>query len=130
MYRKTILQVSIIAILVVGLGCITGCGTYTEEDAEKLARDVIEDSATYRYDGIQETLKLKSKERLEEQHTWRFIFEFESRHAGYGDRTDQMVAQVITPHQAVITVKENKVEKAVLDEKWDILTQSMVDIDV
>jgi hypothetical protein len=127
MNKKTVLPLLTLTTFWVVLGCVIGCGTYTEDQAETLARDVVEDSATFQYDGIQETLKLKSKERLEEKNTWRFIFEFESRHAGYGDRTDQMVAQVITPHEAAITVKENKVEKAVLDEKWDILTQSMVD---
>ena len=55
-----------------------------------------------------------------------FIFEFESRHAGYGDRTGQMLAQVITPHKASIGVEQGEIRSAVLDKKWDMINQKML----
>jgi len=36
-------------------------------------------------------------------------FEFDSAHAGYGGRTGQVVAEVITHHRASITVEQMKV---------------------
>ncbi len=57
---------------------------------------------------------------------WEFTFEFDSRHAGYGDRTGQVLAQVITPHRAVVTVEEGEVTSAVMDGKWDMLRQEMI----
>jgi len=34
---------------------------------------------------------------------------------------------VITPHQAIITVEKGKVINAIMDEKWDMLKQRMID---
>ena len=59
-------------------------------------------------------------------YCWAFIFEFDSRQAGYGDRTGQMLAQVITPHRAVISVEQLEVVSAVMDERWDMLSQEMI----
>jgi hypothetical protein len=104
---------------------VIGCSKYTEEQAEDIARDLIEKSPTFLHDGLRETLKLDGIEKLDE-NTWSFTYIFECRHAGYGDRSDQVVAEVLTPHEAVVTVKENKVEKAVLDGEWNIRTQSTI----
>jgi hypothetical protein len=104
---------------------VIGCGQYTELQAEDIARDLIEKSPTFLYDGLRESLKLDNTEKLDEK-TWRFTYLFECRHAGYGDRSDQTVAEVLTPHEAVVTVQENKVEKAILDSEWNIRTQNTV----
>ena len=114
----------IVAILLVTP--VIGCGKYTEEQAEDIARDLIEKCPTFLYDGLRESLKLVSTEKLEGENIWRFTYVFECRHAGYGDRSDQMVAEVLTRHEAVVTVKENMVEKAVLDGEWNIRTQSTI----
>ena len=55
-----------------------------------------------------------------------FVYRFDSRQAGYGDRTGQMLAQVITPHEAYVTVENNVVVSAIMDAKWDMLAQSML----
>jgi len=54
---------------------------------------------------------------------WIFFFEFDSRHAGYGDRTGQVLAQVITPHKAAITVEQGEIKLALMDKKWDMINQ-------
>jgi hypothetical protein len=51
---------------------------------------------------------------------------FDARHAGYGDRTGQALAQVITPHTAVITVVTGNVVSAVLDHQWDEVHQQFL----
>ena len=36
-----------------------------------------------------------------------------------------MLAQVITPHEAIIAIEEGEIKSAVMDEKWDMLGQEM-----
>jgi hypothetical protein len=115
-----------IILLILVITPVIGCGKYTKQQAEDIARDLIEKSPTFRYDGLRESLELVKVEEPEEKNTWRFTYIFESRHAGYGDRSDQMIAEVLTPHEAVVTVKENMVETAILDGEWNIRTQSPI----
>lgn len=102
--------------------------TYTEEESKEIARDFVESSPTYQFDGH----NLTHKETLYPDvvnctSCYGFVFEFESRHAGYGNRTGKMLAQVITPHEAHITVKNGEVTSALLDMKWDMINQTLVD---
>lgn len=98
----------------------------SEEESLNVAQQFLKNSPTYKFDGIEETLKHKDTLTLRCQYCWQFIFTFDSRQAGYGDRTGQMLAQVITPHTARITVEQGKVTYAVLDNKWDILKQEKI----
>ena len=56
-----------------------------------------------------------------------FTFQFQSRHAGYGDRTGQVPAQVTTNHEARIIVDHGEVTHAVLDNTWYMLARSILD---
>lgn len=102
--------------------------TYTEEESKEIARDFVENSPTYKFDGYnlthKETLYL---EVVDCTDCYGFVFEFESRHAGYGNRTGKMLAQVITPHEAHITVKNGEVTSALLDMKWDMINQTFLE---
>jgi hypothetical protein len=49
--------------------------------------------------------------------------EFDSLHAGYGDRGDQILAQVITHHIATIHVTDGSINYAILDNAWDEVKQ-------
>lgn len=119
--KKTI----IILVLMLSLGCIGQKKTHTEADSLRIAREFVLDSPTYKYDG--ETLKHTETITLKPQFCWQFTFEFTSRHAGYGDRSGQMVAQMITHHTAKITVEQGKVTHAILDDTWDMLNQEMIE---
>ncbi len=85
------------------------------------------DSRTFEFDGIEESLKLAETHAPSGTRAWLFIYVFDSRHAGYGDRSDKMLAQVITPHKAWVTVDSGKVVRAVLDDEWDIMAQRSVE---
>jgi hypothetical protein len=37
-----------------------------------------------------------------------------------------MLAQVITPHEAVITVERGEIKSAIMDEKWNMINQKML----
>jgi len=51
------------------------------------------------------------------------VLSFESSHAGYGDRTGEVLAQVVTTHVATVKVVNGEVVQAIIDETWDELKQ-------
>jgi len=110
---------------------VAGCGLtcelkYSVKESERIAYAFVLQSPTYRFDGIQGTLELVRTDTLRCPGCWQFTYRFQSSHAGYGDRTGQMLAQVITPHQARITVQKYEVTQATMDERWDMLTESLL----
>jgi hypothetical protein len=112
----------------------------TEQGGRELAREFVRNSPTFVFDGIEESLTLKettvllkehkpgSPDTFSKVHGWSFTFKFESRHTGYGDRSGQVLNQVITPHEAVIMVEAGEVTKAIMDGVWDIINQKMLSI--
>lgn len=98
----------------------------TRETSEQIARDFVKNSPTFTFDGIEDTFSLTGDRETPGRYCWVFVFEFDSRQAGYGDRTGQVLAQVITPHQAVITLEQHWITAAVMDEKWDMRQQKFI----
>ncbi len=98
----------------------------TESSSHFIAEGFILTCPTYVFDGIPETLQLVETLKPATENTWVFVYRFDSRQAGYGDRTGQMLAQVITPHEAHVTVESNVVVSAVMDAKWDMLAQALL----
>ncbi len=102
--------------------------TLTEGEARDMAEQFVENSLTYQFDGS----NLEYKETLypdvvDCSDCWTFVFEFESAHGGYSDRTEEMVTQVITPHEAHVTIEDGEIVSAVLDLKWDMINQKMIE---
>lgn len=89
------------------------------ERSKELAQEAAENSSTYQYDGFD--LKFESSQELTCANCWEFTFSFSSRHAGYGDRSGQILAQVITPHQIRVNVEEEEVIVVVTDRTFDEL---------
>ena len=100
-----------------------GISEVSEEESREIAEEFVEDSPTFVFDGIEDSLVLTDTLALQGPYCWQFSFEFDSSHAGYGDRTGLTLAEVITPHQAVVTVEQGEVTGAVLDGEWDMLSQ-------
>lgn len=97
--------------------------TLTEEESLRIAQEFVLKSPTYKFDGGGLThIETKSLN----PSCWVFVFEFTSRHAGYGNRSKQMVLQVITQHTAVVSVENGKVTSAILDGQWDMINQEMI----
>jgi len=93
----------------------------TEEESRQTATDYLMNSPTFKFDGIEGSITLMTFHALENKDTWEFIYKFECAHPGYGDRSGQILAQIITPHTARIVVRKGGVVSAVIDEKWDIM---------
>jgi len=98
---------------------------FTEETAQQIAENFVRNSPTFVFDGIVDSLELMETLYPDIENAWQFVFRFDSRHAGYGDRTGQMLAQVITPHETAIMVESGKVKSAFIDEKWDMINQKL-----
>jgi len=101
----------------------------SEEESQRIAEDFVRNSPTFVYDGIEGTLILTDALTARCPYCWVFIFEFDSRHAGYGNRTGQVLAEVITHHRAVIGVELLEITSAVMDDKWDMIRQAMASED-
>lgn len=117
-------------------GTVKPDGTVTEvspltqmskEGSQAIAEEFVRGSPTFSFDGMEETLKLTDTLMARCPYCWLFVFEFDSRQAGYGDRTGMMLAQVITHHRAEIMVELHEITSAVMDEKWNMLTQTEIE---
>jgi hypothetical protein len=60
---------------------------------------------------------------------WEVVVAFTSANTGYGDRSDVIVATVITDHVITMTVEGNRVTSAIIDEGWDELSNTEIIID-
>jgi hypothetical protein len=101
-------------------------GHYTADNALTTARQFVNAENTFKFDGMTDTLSVKMNKTVSSS-VFEIIAEFTSRHAGFGDRADKMVAQVLTPHTAVITVENGAVASAVMDGQWDMIGQKTID---
>lgn len=87
------------------------------ERHRELARDwVTTNSPTYLFDGSD--LELFSEEKLTDEKE-KFVFSFTSSASGHGNRTGEMLAQVITPHQTEVIVENGEVISVVTDRVFD-----------
>jgi hypothetical protein len=130
-YLKYLLISVLAALALITSACTTpdngGNDRMTEEEARQMAENFVKNSPTFTFDGIEDTLQLVETLYPDIENAWQFVFQFESRQAGYGDRTGQMLLQVITPHEAIVTVEHGEVTSAVLDGNWDMKEQRFID---
>ncbi len=126
-HRITLICLSLFLVLLISIGgSCSQPSTGSQEESRDTALEFVRSESTFKFDGIPDTLKVTGTTSVD--NGWQFTIEFDSRHAGYGDRTGQMLAQVITHHVAEITVQPGLgVTKAVMDEVWDMVNQRMLD---
>ena len=119
----------IFALLIIVASVFTGCtkpSVGSKEHSEGVAKEFVRLETTFRFDGIPETLEVTSATSV--GNGWQFTVEYDSRHAGYGNRSGQILAQVITHHTAEVTVQGGLgVTKAIMDDVWDMIDQRMVE---
>jgi len=102
---------------------------FTRAPDESLVKELAENwilrSPTYAYDGSGLAfVSYVPQESYPARHV--LTYHFTSSHAGYGDRSDILSAQVITSHTIQITVADGNVVAAVTDERWDEMGQFML----
>jgi Spore germination protein len=109
----------IIVLIAALIGFIFFLGTDEEPiDPQQIAQNwIVNNSPTYKFDG-QDLAFLARGEKM--------YFAFQSTSAGYGDRTGQMSATVITPHIMEIIVENGEVVSAITDGKYNEITNEMI----
>ncbi|MCD6360183.1 MAG: hypothetical protein J7M38_04900 [Armatimonadetes bacterium] len=96
-----------------------------EEQVVDIATGFLMESPTFRFDGIDGSIKVIDVVAAESYPIQYYVYiNFTCAHAGYGDRTGWILAQVITDHTAVVVVSEEEVQGAVIDGVWDEYTQT------
>ncbi len=120
------LSVLMVSMTLMGAGCAyvpeDSTSPFTRERSAIIVRDWVENrSPTYTFDGTH--LELVSSEQLPDcASCFEYTFEFDSLGAGYGDREDKVVAQVITPHTMVVEVWNGDLYTALTDGVFDELS--------
>lgn len=98
-----------------------------DEMAVQIAVDFLKGAPTFAYDGIEGTLEVVDTVIMESYPVqYVVVISFDSSHAGYGDRSDQIVAQVITSHEARVKVVNGEIVGAVIDGVWDEVAQEIL----
>jgi len=89
------------------------------EEAITLAGDWVETSSpTYLFDGSNLSLVNAEEAECLNPPCYKIEFSFESAMAGYGDRSDAMVDQVITSHNIVVFIEGGDVVEVVIDDVY------------
>lgn len=137
MNKKTIIVIIfIIAIALGGIILVKMAADFTEEPVveqtsekpEEIAENwILSNSPTYRFDGS--GLKMVSEEKAPGEELYSFVFSFESKAAGYGNRSDKATAQVITPHVIEVVVKDGEVVSAITDGVYDEMKEELIEED-
>jgi hypothetical protein len=100
-------------------------GTQSEgEQAKAVAVDFLTHAPTFSFDGIASTMNVTTVIALTSYPVQYMVHvSFDSAHSGYGDRTGQVLLQVITHHEVVVGVVNGQVVSAIIDQRWDELGQ-------
>lgn len=99
---------------------------FSEEQAILITTQYLKSSPTFSYDGIEESIELVNVDTIRMPNTWSVTLSFDSTHSGYGDRTGEILLQVITPHTMTIMVSNGEVLSAVTDETYDEIAEGML----
>ena len=103
--------------------------TLDENQIKALAESWIKAAPTYTYDGSD--LKFVSYVQQESYPVRHVLtYTFTGSHAGYGNRSGMMTAQVITEHTIQIVIIDGTVDSAVIDGKWDEMGQFIIGSDI
>jgi hypothetical protein len=116
---------ALLIILVPAAGACSKSPGMSQEESRQAAEEFVKQEATFRYDGEPVILKVTGTTSIAEG--WNYTIEFDSSHAGYGNRTGQLLAEVVTHHAAEITVQNGAVKSAIMDAVWDMMKSRMID---
>jgi hypothetical protein len=103
--------------------------TVSEEASRAIAREWVEtQSPTYLFDGMElEYVETLYPDIVGCDACYQFVFAFESRAVGYGDRTGQILAEAITPHEIIVTTENGEVTRVVTDSVYDEMAARTLD---
>jgi hypothetical protein len=119
-----ILIVSALALAALTATMVSAGHALDKGEALRIAENFITSEATYRFDGMKDTLKLEIMDTYPDGYV--VAGSFTSAHGGYGDRTGQFVTEALTPHTCIIIISNGRVESAMMDGSYDMITQKLI----
>ena len=135
MFFKGVIIVAAIALGVISVAVMSSYdfedSTYspngiTENDSEKIidfTRQFIIAGPTFSYDGIPETLEIEIVSSDDSGSKFLLEGKFKTLHTGYGNRENLDLPEDITLHTIMISIVDEKIISAVIDNQWDELNQ-------
>jgi len=127
----SLLAVSLVFALILfavkGPSCVPNIGRTAAcslEQASAMSLSLIKSSPTFAYDGIKDSIKQVKVESSDNGQTLKLLYVFKTAHPGHGDRSGEVLAQVVTEHTAQITLSKCKITSAVCDKTWNLLSNS------
>ena len=109
------------------LTLVTACSSNDSDKVDRLvAENFLRTSPTFRFDGVQDSIELRSSIKGACDTCSEFTFTFDSSYPGYGDRTTLVLNAAETLHQATVAIDDGIVTSARLDGVWDVLLQRPV----
>ncbi len=116
----------LITAAMVGTAADTQKAPAGADAAVQAAKGFVTGEATYRFDGMADTLKLDATGTFPEPGKYEVTCDFTSAHGGYGDRTGTFVTEALTPHRCVLIVTDNRVTSALMDGSYDMIAQKTI----
>lgn len=98
-----------------------------EEELKSIAEEWIRKAPTYTYDG--EDLKFVKIDVLE-TYPLTYALTYSFRSGGYGDRSEIVGPQIISKHDIIIGIQKGKIIGAIIDGRWDELTQAYYETNI
>ena len=104
----------------------TVAGGIGQEEAVAIAMALIRNTSTFKFDGLDEGFEVIETQKIVNGppygYSWIVRIEFYTAHPGHGDRTGQILLQVVAKHEAIVTVgQRGEIISAICDGIWDLL---------
>jgi len=105
----------------------TVAGSIGQEEAVAIAMALIRNTSTFKFDGLDEGFEVIETQKIVNEpppygYSWIVRIEFYTAHPAHGDRTGQILLQVIAKHEAIVTVEQRgEIISAICDGIWDLL---------
>ena len=124
MKKHLFIGLTISAIIALAVGGFSCQPEYTMAESEAIARTFLEESPTYQFSGVQDSIELTGAVTTTLPYRWEFTYQFISEQSGYGDRTGMDISPAMAPYEIKITVLNYKVTHATIDDRWNEIRQN------
>ncbi len=97
-----------------------------KSSAEEIALSWIINAPTFKFDGVEGSARVVESwlaQTFVAPAFYGVVIEFDCMHPGYGDRSGEVLAQVITHHVVTVHVTDGQVTMAPIDDAWDEIHQ-------
>lgn len=100
--------------------------SHTKEEAQQIALKWLYGCPTFRFDGVEDTVRVLRVDTLRMPNAYEVIIGFVCNYPGYGERTGRVMLGHSQQHTIRITVHEGLVTRAIIDEVWDEVNQKIL----